>query len=168
MKIRDRIKELKRVPAKDLIPNERNWRKHPKAQQEALQGILAEVGYADALIAYETPEGLKLIDGHLRASATPETIVPVLVLDVDEDEANKLLASLDPMAAMAEADAVALDGLLRDVQTGSQALADMMAKLAEEAGITPPNFEPASINDQSRLDEKAKITCPECGHEFTS
>lgn len=134
MKIRDRVKELRRVPAGELLPNERNWRKHPKAQQEALQGILAEIGYAGALIAYETPKGLKLIDGHLRASTTPETEVPVLVLDVDDAEAAKLLASLDPLAAMAEADAGALDSLLRDVQTGNQALADMLTNLAEEAG----------------------------------
>lgn len=134
MKIRDRVKELRRVPAGELLPNERNWRKHPKAQQEALQGILAEIGYAGALIAYETPKGLKLIDGHLRASTTPETEVPVLVLDVDDAEAAKLLASLDPLAAMAEADAGALDSLLRDVQTGNQALADMLTNLADEAG----------------------------------
>ena len=134
MKIRDRVKELRRVRAGELLPNERNWRKHPKAQQDALQGILAEIGYAGALIAYETPKGLKLIDGHLRASTTPDTEVPVLVLDVDEVEAAKLLASLDPLAAMAEADAGALDSLLRDVQTGSQALADMLTNLAEEAG----------------------------------
>ena len=134
MKIRDRIKELRRVPAGELLPNGRNWRKHPKAQQEALQGILAEIGYAGALIAYETPQGLKLIDGHLRASTTPESLVPVLILDVNDDEANKLLATLDPLAAMAEADGNALEALLRDVQTGSQALADMLTNLAEEAG----------------------------------
>lgn len=132
MKIRDRVKELRRVPAGELLPNERNWRKHPKAQQEALQGILAEIGYAGALIAYETPKGLKLIDGHLRASTTPETMVPVLVLDVDDAEAAKLLASLDPLAAMAEADAGALDSLLRDVQTGNQALADMLVDLKDK------------------------------------
>jgi len=29
--------------------------------------MLAKVGYADAVIARETPDGLMLIDGHLRA-----------------------------------------------------------------------------------------------------
>jgi hypothetical protein len=57
MGIRDRIKELRRVKAKDLIPNSKNWRVHPKAQANALRGLLAEVGYADALLARETPEG---------------------------------------------------------------------------------------------------------------
>ncbi len=72
--IRDRIKELRRVKASELVPNEKNWRRHPKAQADALRGVLAEIGYADALIARETPEGLKLIDGHLRAETTPDQL----------------------------------------------------------------------------------------------
>jgi ParB family chromosome partitioning protein len=30
-----------------------------------------------------------------------------------------------------------------------------------------PDFEPATEGQQSRLDEKKKVICPECGHEFT-
>jgi hypothetical protein len=72
MTIRDRIKELRRVKAKDLLPNPKNWRHHPKAQAEVLRGLLAEVGYADALLARELPEGrLMLIDGHLRVEPRP-------------------------------------------------------------------------------------------------
>src|SRR5437879_5041884 len=68
MKIRDRIKELRRVRARDLVPNPKNWRVHPKVQRRALRALLTEVGYADALIARELPDGrLQLIDGHLRA-----------------------------------------------------------------------------------------------------
>lgn len=29
-----------------------------------------------------------------------------------------------------------------------------------------PDFDPASEDEQSRLDQKKKVTCPECGHEF--
>ena len=39
---------------------------------------------------------LGLIDGHLRAEATPDQLVPVLVLDVSALEADKLLADPDP------------------------------------------------------------------------
>jgi hypothetical protein len=92
MQIRDRIKELRRVKASDLLPNPRNWRKHPKAQADALRGVLAEIGFADALLARETDRGLMLIDGHLRAETAPDQDVPVLVLDVDAAEADKLLA----------------------------------------------------------------------------
>ncbi len=142
MKIRDRIKELRRVPAAELQPNPKNWRTHPPAQQDAMKAILAEVGYADALLARETPEGgLMLIDGHLRAETTPDQEVPVLVLDVTEAEAAKLLATLDPLAALAEADAARLEELLREVDTGSPALQEMLDRLAQEAGIVPPEEE---------------------------
>src|ERR1700722_1306622 len=109
MQIRDRIKELRRVPASSLRPNPRNWRTHPANQRDALRGILAEVGYAGALLARELPDGsLELIDGHLRAETTPEALVPVLVLDVDEYEAAKLLATFDPLSALAETNGEAL------------------------------------------------------------
>jgi hypothetical protein len=55
--IRDRVKALRRVLAKELLANPKNWRRHPKAQTEALRGLLAEVGYADALLARELPDG---------------------------------------------------------------------------------------------------------------
>lgn len=136
MQIRDRIKEFRRVRAGDLRPNPKNWRTHPDSQRDALKGILAEVGYADALIAQELPEGgLELIDGHLRAETTPDMEVPVLVLDVDEAEANKILATLDPLSAMAEANAAQLDGLLREVQTGNEALLEMLAETASKVGL---------------------------------
>lgn len=135
MKIRDRIVDLRRVPARDLRPDPRNWRTHPKAQKEALQGLLSEIGYADALLARETPEGLVLIDGHLRAETTPDSEVPVLVLDVDEKEAGKLLASLDPLSAMAGADDQRLAEILRSVETSSEAVQNMFDRLAKENGI---------------------------------
>lgn len=95
MKIRDRIKELRRVKASEILPNPKNWRTHPQAQQDALRGVLAEVGIADALLCRDTPAGLMLIDGHMRADTSPDTEWPVLILDVDEAEADKLLATFD-------------------------------------------------------------------------
>ncbi len=46
MQIRDRVKELRRVPARELRPNPKNWPTHPPAQHDALRGVLAEIGYA--------------------------------------------------------------------------------------------------------------------------
>jgi hypothetical protein len=133
MQVRDRIKELRRVRAGDLRPNPRNWRTHPPAQQDALRGILAEVGYADALLARELPDGsLMLIDGHLRAETTPEALVPVLVLDVDEAEADKILLTHDPLSAMAEASDDQLQELLGNVETDSEAVRSLLATLAGE------------------------------------
>ena len=45
MEIRDRVRELRRVKASELAANPKNWRTHPQAQKQALEGVLAEVGY---------------------------------------------------------------------------------------------------------------------------
>jgi hypothetical protein len=136
MNIRNRVKSLRMVPASDLRPNPKNWRTHPKAQQDALRGVLAEVGLADACLARELEDGsLMLIDGHLRAETLGSGDVPVLILDVNEAEADKLLATLDPLAAMADSDAVKLNELLRSVDTGSEALQQMIASTAAAAGL---------------------------------
>jgi hypothetical protein len=159
--IRDRIKELRRVRASELRPSPRNWRLHPPAQQAALAGVLAEVGYADALLARELADGsLELIDGHLRAETTPDQIVPVLVLDVNEAEANKILLTHDPLAAMAEADRVQLDALLREVDTGSGALEAMLCELARDAGVLPENEADAERLLDTALPDRFAIVIP--------
>ena len=136
MKLRDRIKELRRVPASQLRPNPKNWRTHPQAQADALRGVLAEIGIADAALARELSDGsLMLIDGHLRAETCGNELLPVLVLDVTEEEADKILLTLDPLAGMAGADAGRLEGLLNDVATESAAVQAMLDQIAATAGI---------------------------------
>ena len=66
IQIRDRIKELRRVRAKELLPNPKNWRRHPKAQAEALRGLLAEVGYAGCVAGSDVTRWTP--DDHRRAS----------------------------------------------------------------------------------------------------
>jgi len=150
MKIRDRIKELRRVPANQLRPNPKNWRAHPQNQQDALRGVLAEIGYADALVARELPDGsLELIDGHLRAEITPDQEVPVLVLDVDDEEAAKLLAVLDPLAGLAETNQDALDKLLADVETENEALQAVLDDLGAAGDVAlddEPQDPPAEVD----------------------
>jgi len=136
MQIKDRIKELRRVKASELLPNPKNWRTHSKQQSDALKGILSEVGIAGAVLARELDDGsLMLIDGHLRAETLGSEEIPVLVLNVSENESDKILATLDPIGAMAGIDAASLEALLKEIQTGSQGLAKMLSDLAESAGI---------------------------------
>jgi hypothetical protein len=129
VQIKNRIKELRQVKASELLPNPKNWRRHPTAQRSALLGALGEIGYADALIAYETEEGLMLIDGHLRASTTPDTEVPVLVTDLNEHEAGKLMATLDPLAALAETDHEKLKELRNYTMIEDETLKGVVDKL---------------------------------------
>src|SRR4051812_22683451 len=145
MHIRDRIKELRRVRAADLRPNPRNWRLHPLEQQDALRALLAEVGYAGALLARELDDGtLVLIDGHLRAETTPDAVVPALVLDVDESEADKILLTHDPLASMATVSHEHLQQLLAEVQIESAAVQSMLDTLTPSAPGFAGGFAPAA------------------------
>ncbi|MBX3411582.1 MAG: ParB N-terminal domain-containing protein [Pirellulales bacterium] len=133
---RDRIKELRRVPAAALRPNPRNWRRHPAGQRAALRAMLDEVGFADALLARELLDGsLELVDGHLRAETAADDEVPVLVLDLEESEADKLLALLDPLAALAETDQVALGDLSARLELESEALGNVLASILDEPSV---------------------------------
>lgn len=136
MKIRDRIKELRRVPGSQLAPNPKNWRTHPAAQLDALRGVLAEVGFAGAHLARELADGsLQLIDGHARAEIVGDAVVPVLVTDLTEQEADKILATFDPIGAMAGADKGKLADLMESVRFDSPALEAMLDSLKVDNGI---------------------------------
>lgn len=161
MAIKDRIKELRRVKASDIIPNPKNWRTHPPAQQQAIAGILAEVGYADALIAYEGSQGLTLIDGHLRAETTPDDEVPVLILDVNDEEADKILATLDPVSVMAGADEFLLEGLIDSITSEDSRLSSFLTQIRD--GLEP-GFEPLGAWDPD-LDQFERIDPTDSGIE---
>jgi hypothetical protein len=83
-------------------------------QRDALRGILEQIGIAGALTAYPSERNggqLTLIDGHLRKQDY-DLDWPSLILDVTDEEADFLLASHDPLAALAESDKPKLDALL--------------------------------------------------------
>jgi hypothetical protein len=157
MNIRDRVVELRRVPASQLKPSPRNWRSHPKEQADALRGVLAEIGFAGAALARELEDGsLQLIDGHLRAETTGDQPIPVLILDVTEEEANKLLLTFDPISAMASADAEKLDALLQEVSFSNDAVNALLESVAKDAGIMPVEEE-SQAAEQNTIPEKFQI-----------
>jgi DNA modification methylase len=159
MQIRNRVRELRTMRAGDLRPSPRNWRTHPPAQRDALQGVLAEIGYADALLARELEDGsLELIDGHLRAETTPDMEVPVLVLDVNEEEAGRILLTLDPMAALAGVDTEALAALMEELNFDSDAVEAMLNDLALSSGVRVEDVE--IVEDEVPEPPDSAITQP--------
>ena len=137
------------VDAGSLLANEANWRIHSKAQQSALSGVLGEVGWVqDCIVNLRTSEqwgvsqGVEtVVDGHARINLAlrqgDETPVPVTYVDLTPGEEALVLATLDPLSAMASADKEKLDALLRDVATGSEAVQAMLAELGAKAGLYP-------------------------------
>lgn len=152
MKIRNRIKELRNVQASELRPNPKNWRTHPSVQQDAVRGVLAEIGIADAVLVRELDDGsLMLIDGHLRTEVLSDEVIPCLVLDVDEQEADKLLVTFDPLAELAGKDSEKLSELLSDLQNQG----DELSKLVWPDYIIDPlvsaDWTPPEVDDSEPL-----------------
>ena len=144
-----------------------------------MRGILEEIGYADACLARELEDGaLELIDGHMRQALDPDQVVPVLVLDLDDDEARKLMVTLDPLAGMAETDDALLGQLLAEISTdddGLQALYDNLAAAnhidLDDEDLDDEDLEPGTGRERVEFDAEAETTehmilCPECGHRF--
>lgn len=143
VKLADRIVGLRRVKGRDLVPHGLNYRTHPESQRTALRGVLEKVGIASALIARETPEGrLVLLDGHLRREDYGDQLWPVLVLDVTEEEGNLLLASLDPLAELAEHDQELLEQLLGGMSEEDQ---DLVGFLYEEDAVIEGLVDPDDV-----------------------
>lgn len=130
-----------RSPA-ELAENPANWRRHPETQLAALSDVLGEVGWAGACLFNERTG--RLIDGHARrevAIEKGEELVPVIIGSWTEEQERLILASLDPLAKMAEADAAALDALLNTIETESDAITDMLEDLAADEGLRPDGKE---------------------------
>jgi hypothetical protein len=128
--IKSRIVEHVTVRAGDLVPHELNPRRHSQEQREALHALYEEIGFARSVLAYRLADGrLKLIDGHLRQSMDPDMQIEVEVLDVSDEEARKLLLSLDPLAQLADYDDRCLEELRNLTETSSNTLNALWAGL---------------------------------------
>lgn len=169
--IRSRIVSVKRVRASDLEEHPGNWRDHPTAQVDTLRGVMNEVGDVGVLLAYKSERNggkVTLIDGHLRRGIAPDHEYFVAMTDLDDAEADYVLATHDPLAAMAIPDAGALDALMATVNSGEAAVQEMLAKLARNAGITP-NEDPEAPEDFDEYNEdiETEHTCPKCGYKWS-
>ena len=170
MKIRDRIRGLARLAPERIRPNPKNWRTHPEAQRDALKGVLADVGIADAVLVVPCDAGalagllaakdfdawlrgyrgdFMLVDGHLRTETITGQPVPALVLDLDEREQAEVLATFDPVGDLAGMDRerfIALAGEFNSTNAAVQSLvadlADMRERMGDAASAALPSDGP--------------------------
>lgn len=115
----------------NILFNPRNWRIHPLNQQDALKGVLEEVGWVQQVIINKRTGNL--IDGHLRcqlAAREGNKTIPVLYVDIDEAEEELVLATLDPIAGMAATDKAKLDRLFAGIESENDNVRKMMDDIA--------------------------------------
>ena len=119
-----------------LLANPLNWRVHPLHQQQKLEGVLSGVGWIQRIIVNEATG--HVIDGHARvglAIARGEPRVPVLYVDLTLEEERLVLATLDPIGALATTDRHVLDTLLADISSPDGAVQRLLDDLARESAL---------------------------------
>ena len=137
-----------------LVANPANWRTHPGPQRDALRGSLTEVGWVQQVMVNQRTGFV--VDGHARveeALSRGEATVPVIYVDLSPEEEALVLATLDPIGAMATRDDARLTALLAELQVddaGLQALLDDIAPLKPVVGLTDPDDVP-ELGDDSGI-----------------
>jgi DNA modification methylase len=139
-----RIIGFEEVDPNTLTANPLNARMHPESQRAALRATLDGIGWVTGVIANKRTG--RLVDGHARveeAIANGEKTVPVQWVDLDDREEAEILATLDPIGAMATYDAGVLSKLMETAQIENEALADMLRDVADRVPKpvveTPPD-----------------------------
>ena len=159
--IKNRIVGSGIVPLDEILFNPRNWRVHPLNQQNALKGVLEEVGWVqDVIINQRTGH---LVDGHLRcqlAAREGAKEIPVKYVDLSEDEEALVLSTLDPIGVMAATDKAKLDELFASIETENADVLKMLDDIAEkerlEYGKQEVDAEP-QIDRAAELNEKWQV-----------
>jgi hypothetical protein len=136
-------------PPDQLLANPQNWRVHPQAQQQALAGVIDDVGFVRSVTVNRRTG--HVVDGHLRVLAAigvGQPTIPVEYVDLSEAEEQEVLATLDPIGALAGTDQDALAALIASVETEDARVAGILDSLAPHGGMSdggdpfplPPQF----------------------------
>lgn len=131
-KWRNRIVGHGVMPAGQFLANPLNWRLHPEFQQEALSGVLDEVGWVDEVTINKRTG--QVVDGHLRVTLalreSESEPVPYREVDLSPEEEAEVLATKDPIAALAGSDPAQFAGVLEQFNTGDAALQQMIDEMS--------------------------------------
>lgn len=147
------------VDPEQLTAHPLNFRRHPVAQRKALRASIEGHGWVAPVIA--TVDGT-VIDGHARVeeALSGGVTVPVVFVDMDDDEAGSMILRLDPIAAMASHDSDVLGELL----AREEWVADESA-LSETLGavLAKPVADPGSGGIGDIDLDGLEMHCPTCG-----
>jgi len=145
-------------PLDQILFNPANWRVHPAGQQSALEGVLDEVGWVQNIIINQTTG--HLVDGHLRcqlAARRGDKTVPVIFVELSEEEEQLVLATLDPITAMAATDRNKLQSLMDSVKTENEKINKLKEYIARNYLLFLGDTE----------NETDYLTCPKCGYKWS-
>jgi hypothetical protein len=135
----NRNKEIRRVRVADLEDAPWNFREHDDTQNAAFGGTVEEIGWYGYPDVYETADGLRICDGHLRKAWLlqaygPDAEIEVNVTDFDERDAKVATLTHDTLAGLATIRPDRLGELMAGFDTQDEALQEMLDGLAAEQG----------------------------------
>jgi hypothetical protein len=138
------------VDPEQLLANPANWRIHTHAQRAALEGVLQEVGFVDAVKVNRVTGNL--VDGHMRVESaiTNGSTVPVIYVELTPEEESIVLASFDPIGDLAKTDDEKLASVLADAQQANSALHQLLTDTLD-FGIPAPAGQSLDADTRKRL-----------------
>lgn len=165
--IRNRIIGHVFIRGRDLQDNEGNFRVHPQAQVDAMAAILQSVGIVDELLVYDSVRygGRTIIDGHLRKDLHPGFEWPCSLTDLNDAEADAILATFDYLTGKADVDHARHAALLKQIQERDAALLkgvlgrEELSEILALAGLEQePVADPGAQTDRAaELQEKWQV-----------
>ncbi len=131
--LRNRIVGSGSIDVAEIRKNPSNWRKHPADQLRALEDVLDQVGWIQNVIVNRTTGNL--VDGHARveiAEKRKEKTLPAVFVEITPEEEDLVLASIDPISALAKVDDEKLAAILERIRPEGEGLRKMLDDLGSD------------------------------------
>lgn len=156
MQWRSRIVGHDEVDPASLMAHPLNWRTHSADQAKALGAVIRDVGVVQSVIVNRRSG--HIIDGHLRVSMAVKDkapSIPVVYVDMDESEEATVLATLDPIGAMAGKANDILASLVQQVATSDD---DVLRLIAEIQGHSADTVSKHTWAKRDRITPSADVS----------
>jgi hypothetical protein len=153
---------------KDLAEWPKNPRQLSQHDAEHIQRSIDKFGLADPLVV--NADG-RIIGGHQRKRIMllmdeygEDAVIDVRIpsRQLTESEADELAIRLNRNSGEWDFDILANEFNVDELLDWGFSQFDL-----ETHAVIVPDFQPVGIDEQSRLDQKAPVVCPECGCEFS-
>lgn len=123
-----------------LLAHPDNYKAHPDRQHRAISAAIDEIGFVGEV--HVSKRSGRILDGHMRvaeAIRAQQPLVPVGYVDcADDADELRILATYDPIGAMALQDADKLGSLARRASLRADPLLQMLAGIAGTRPPSPP------------------------------
>lgn len=154
------------VDIETLIPDPNNANTHDDKNLSSIRGSIKQFGIVEPLVVRK--QNNVVIGGNGRLTVLKQLgykEIPVHYVDVDDQKAKALGIALNRTSELSTWDMDILGVQLQELREFGFDIGEIGFDIDD---FKTSDFEPVSEEDQGKLDEKKKIICPACDHEFTT